>query len=178
MWDKELEKYTGAYWAFIVLHLIRNLLMAVAYFWNVIKSEIYNAFLVKIIPYGVALIILFVLQNWRDIDDRYFVFLLIFNISGMLMILASMLRTNHTSEHSFLWGIIASLLFIISDFLATRSIGDWGEAFRTLLLILASYTVTISTFDHVSHYKLTVKNRVYLQMNDEIGTKLQPQPMV
>jgi hypothetical protein len=174
MWDKSLEKYTNAYWAFLILHFVRDLLLVVGYYWNVIKSEIYNNILVKLAPYGIGAATVYLMQYWRDIDEKYYGIFLAFNIISGLMLTAACLRPNHTSDESLHWGIGASALFILSDFLAMRTVGNFGLALRTVMLILGSYGTTMATFDHATHYKIEVKTRVYHQFSDNLGTKLEP----
>jgi hypothetical protein len=161
-----LTKYTTSFWLVILLHFIRNISLSVAYFWNVIKSEIYNEFWIKILPYIIAGITYWILNAWIYANEpntgiRNTAFI----ISDCLLILSAGLRPNHTADSSFYLAIIGSAFLILSDVFMIVVWWYFTAGLRSVFIIAGTWGIVESTFDHVTQYKLTVKERIYHQTN-------------
>ena len=100
------------------------------------------------------------------------------------MLLTSGLRYSHTSDKSFVLMIITTACFVLSevfyfieftsdDVTASRAATLLAEnnsvvsAFRAPFLQLGSCLMMSATADHVNHFKMTVKQRVYLPLTEK-----------
>jgi len=175
----ENTKYTTVYWAFLAVHCGRNVALGAAYGWNVLKSHIFNPFWTKLIPYIVVIPIFFLLQVFVfSLEESYRLIFILYNATICFMLLAAGLRWNHSSDRSYFITIIAVVVFILSEIFyfwefssetvnpaTLEKESSIFNALRAPFLQLGSCLIVSGTVDHVIHYKLTVKTRMYLPLN-------------
>lgn len=188
----EHTKYENVYWAFLGIHFIRNLILGVAYGWNVIKSHLFNPLWTKLLPFIVVVPIFLILQAFLFSNEEEYTFLfLIYNASICFMLVTAGLRYNHTSDRCYVMMLIAVAAFLLSEIFyflefdsgsndtktaPTNTAGeilaeedDWDiiAAFRAPLLQVGSCLLVSATVEHVIHFKLTVKQRIYLPLTEK-----------
>jgi hypothetical protein len=165
--DSNMETFNFYWWAFVILHLIRNLALIIAFMWNVLKSEIYNALLIKLIPWLLGIILFLVLNSYVYGVLKAGLWMLIFTVSNALLLIAAGLRMNHTSDNSLIYSIGANCLFILSDAFFGLTISGFWLGLRSVFLIFGGYWTCVSVYDHVANFKLTSKDHVYKTMEDK-----------
>jgi len=174
----ENEKYTSVYWTFIGIHLARNLALGAGFGWNILKSHIFNPFWTKLIPYIVVVPIFFILEIFVfSLEESSRVFFIVYNATLCFMILTAALRWNHSSDRSYFITIAAVLAFVLAEIFyfwefkyeainpaTLEKESSIFYALRAPFLQLGSCLIVSGTVDHVIHYKLTVKSRMYLPL--------------
>jgi len=165
--------YGTVYWAFLAIHCARNIVLGLAYGWNVLKSQIYNPFWIKAVPVIVIIPIFFILQFVVfSQETSYKIVFILYNLTLCFMLVTAGLRYDHSSQRSFIIMILAALAFILSEvayfwlFVTDGSDPSTFTAFRAPLLQLGSCLLVSGTVDHVLHHKLTQKNKIYIKMTD------------
>jgi len=159
--DPKQTKYYWSFWAFLGVHLARNLIFTFAFVWNIVKSFFTNHIAARIIAIIVSGIIFVVLQyvHYGD-EENHKGFFLAYNIIVCLMILSAALRNNHTSPEGFIMMFIGSVLFMLSDVCYLSYFGNEGAfilALRTGLLMIGSIIVLSAGVHHVLYFKLKVQ---------------------
>lgn len=175
--DPKQTKYYMTFWAFLGVHMARNIIFTSAFVWNISKSIFTNQTPLKIIAI-VATGILFAILQWVHYGDQeeHEAFFLIFNIIACFMILSSAMRNNHTSPEGFLMMFAGCFLLLMSDVCYLSYFGDesnWVLALRTGLLMIGSILVLAAGVHHVFYFKLKVQQ---ITLAGITGKELNPVP--
>jgi len=174
----ENEKHTTVYWTYLAVHALRNLALGAAFGWNVLKSHIFNPFWTKLIPYLVVVPIFFILQLFVfNKEESYKIIFIVYNATLCFMLLTAGLRWSHSSDRSYFIILAAVIILILSEIfyflefssatidpLTLEKESSIYNALRAPFLQLGSCLIVTGTVDHVIHYKLTVKSRMYLPL--------------
>lgn len=174
--DTENDKYFYIFWAYLGVHMLRNIIFTIAFVWNIKKSIFNNQWIGKILSFVLAggLFALFHFTHYEN-EYMYEEFFIAYNAVACFMILTAALRNNHTSPEGFWLMLLGCLLFVFSDicYLGTFSNGAvWVLALRTFFLMVGSIIVLSAGVHHVLYFKLKIQQMMYMATTE--GTELVP----
>lgn len=178
LFNLDYAKEGRAFWVFIICHFIRDIVLAGKFLLNIIQSDIYNYFWIRVLPFPCVGALFLILQFFifgKETD--HFFFFLLYDVVICLPLLTSASRYNHTSYNGFFVMVLGTLALVLSEvfyFIKIMETPEEGSSigFRATFLLVGNILIMISTYDHVTEFEKESRHKIYFGGENEDTTKV------